>query len=336
MQEPSTAVHSAGSRPLAVVTGANGFVGRALCPALAERGWNVRAILRSVSANPVLASVEPVVIPAYEDFSDWPSVFAGADAVIHLAARVHQMREQDKDPLSEYRRVNVALTCKLAQEAAAAGVSRFVFVSSIKVNGEQSPVGRPFTSDDPAQPVDPYAISKCEAEQALLKIGRETGMQVVIVRPVLVYGPGVKANFESMMAWLRRPIPLPFGALINRRSLVALENLVDFLVLVAHHPKAANRVFLISDGKDLSLSELMTILRDKQGGRALLFPVSMALLRRAGLLLGQKAYVERLCSSLQVDISGARQELGWRPVISPEEALSRLACSTGGMRTIEC
>lgn len=319
----------------AVVTGANGFVGRALCPVLADRGWHVRAVLRSPPADLGMSSVEPVVIPEFEGFSDWSSVFTGADVVLHLAARVHQMRESEKDPLFEYRRVNVAMTCKLAQAAAVAGVRRFVFVSSIKVNGEQSPVGQPFTPDDPAHPADPYAISKYEAEQALLKIGSETGLQVVIVRPVLVYGPSVKANFESMMAWLRRPVPLPFGALFNRRSLVALDNLVDFLVLVASHPRATNRIFLISDGKDLSLCELMTILRDKLGGRALILPVSMELLRHAGLLLGQKAYVERLCSSLQVDISSVCRELAWHPVVSPEDALSQLANSVAKVGCVD-
>ena len=319
----------------AVVTGANGFVGRALCPVLANWGWRVRAILRSPSENVRSAAIEPVVIPEFDRSADWLSILAGADAVIHLAARVHQMRESEKDPLAEYRRVNVELTCKLARAAAAAGVRRFVFVSSIKVNGEQSPVGQPFTAEDPAHPSDPYAISKYEAEQALLEIGRETGLQVVIVRPVLVYGPGVKANFESMMAWLRRPVPLPFGALFNRRSLVALDNLVDFLALAASHPAASNRVFLISDGKDLSLKELMTLLRDKLGGRALLLPVSMELLRHAGLLLGQRAYVERLCSSLQVDISSAQRELAWHPVVSPEEALSQLAISSIAAGNVE-
>lgn len=312
---------------MAVVTGANGFVGRALCPVLASRGWQVRAVVRSFPEDLESPAIEPVVIPDFDAVSDWSPVLSGADVVIHLAARVHQMRESDKDPLSEYRRVNVALTCRLALAAAAAGVRRFVFVSSVKVNGEQSPVGQPFTPEDPAHPADPYAISKYEAEQALQKIGRETGLQVVIVRPVLVYGPGVKANFESMMAWLRRPVPLPFGALFNRRSLVALDNLVDFLASVARHPRAADRVFLISDGYDLSLRELMLLLREKLGGRALLLPVSMELLRHAGLLLGQKAYVERLCSSLQVDISSAIQELAWHPVVSPEEALAQLAGS---------
>lgn len=313
---------------VAVVTGANGFVGRALCPVLVERGWHVRVVQRSLPAGEGMASVEPLVVPEFDDFSGWPAIFDGADAVFHLAARVHQMRESAADPLAEYRRVNVTLTCRLARAAAAAGVRRFVFVSSIKVNGEQSPAGQPFTPEAPAHPADPYAISKYEAEQALLAIGRETGLQVVIVRPVLVYGPGVKANFESMMSWLRRPLPLPFGALANRRSLVALANLVDFLALVARHPKAANRVFLISDGKDLSLSELMTLLRDRLGGRAVLFPVPMRLLRHAGMLLGRKAYVERLCSSLQVDVSSACHELGWHPVVSPEEALSQLASTT--------
>lgn len=328
MQQSSTTGPAGNYGAVAVVTGANGFVGQALCPVLVERGWRVRAVQRALSAGEGMASVEPVVVPEFDDFSGWPAIFDGADAVFHLAARVHQMRESAADPLAEYRRVNVTLTCRLARAAAAAGVRRFVFVSTIKVNGEQSPVGQPFTPEDPAHPSDPYAISKYEAEQALFRIGRETGLQVVIVRPVLVYGPGVKANFESMMTWLRRPLPLPFGALSNRRSLVALANLVDFLVLVARHPKAANRVFLISDGRDLSLSELMTLLRDRLGGRAVLFPIPMRLLRHVGVLLGRKAYVERLCSSLQVDVSSVCRELGWHPVVSPEEALSQLASST--------
>ena len=200
--------------------------------------------------------VEVALIDGLSVAQSWTPALQGIDAVIHCAARVHVMDERAADPLAEFRAVNVEATRHLAQQAAAAGVRRFVFVSSIKVNGEETTPGRPFTADAEPQPQDPYGQSKLEAERALFEIARQTGLEVVVVRPPLVYGPGVKANFASLMRALQRRLPLPFGSIDNRRSLVARDNLVDLLVLCTRHPAAAGQVFLVSDGEDLSTAQL--------------------------------------------------------------------------------
>src|SRR5450759_3115088 len=218
---------------------------------LAQRGYTVRAAVRELSRGTGLPG-EVVQISDIGADADWSSALTGIDAVVHLAARVHVMRDNALQPLTAFRSVNVLATERLARAAAAQGVKRFVYVSSIKVNGEGTQPGQPYTPDDVPAPIDPYGISKHEAEQALRQLAKETGLEVVIIRPVLVYGPGVKANFLSMMRWQHRGIPLPLGAINNQRSLVALDNLVDLIVTCLHHPKAANQTFLVSDGQDLS------------------------------------------------------------------------------------
>lgn len=283
------------------VTGASGFVGSALCAELAARGVAVSKVTRGA------------LIAAGE----------GVDVVIHLAALVHVMGEVASDALPLYRAANTVATLDLARQAAAAGVRRFVFVSTIKVNGEgRSEAYR--ESDTPA-PTDPYAISKWEAEQGLREIAAQTGMEVVIVRPPLVYGQGVRANFLSMMRWLERGVPLPLGSIDNRRSLVALDNLVDFLIVCATHPCAANEIFLVSDGEDLSTSELMRRMATTLGRPARLLPVPGALLTAAACLLGKRDVARRLCGSLCVDIAKARSLLGWMPLLDVDEALYRTA-----------
>ena len=257
--------------------------------------------------------------------TDWGLALQGVDAVVHCAARVHVMQDDATDPLHAYCEVNVNGTLKLASQAAQAGVRRFVFVSSIKVNGEFTEVGKPFTADDVSAPEDPYGISKHEAERLLRQIAAETGMEVVVIRPPLVYGPGVKANFESMMRWMARGVPLPLaGVTENRRSLVALDNLVDLIVTCLHHPAAANQTFLVSDGEDLSTAQLLKRMGAAMGQPARLFYLPPVVLKLGAALLNKPGIYQRLCGSLHLDIAKTRQLLGWTPPVSVDEGL-RLA-----------
>lgn len=308
-----------------LVTGAGGFVGQAVCAELPSRGYRVLAAVRKIQGPPGASGGEFVAVGNLDGSTVWAATLQGVDSVVHLAARVHLMQDTAGDPLAEFRRVNVDLTANLARQAAFAGVRRFVFVSSIKVNGESTPVGQPFTADDLPCPLDPYGVSKLEAEQALMAIAADTGMEVVIIRPVLVYGPGVKANFQAMMRWVLRGIPLPFGALTNRRSLVALDNLVDLIATCLAHPAAANQIFLVSDGEDLSVTGLLQRTAAASGRSARLLPVPMFFLRLTGHVFGKEAVVRRLCDTLQVDISKTRQLLGWHPPVSVDEALRKTA-----------
>jgi nucleoside-diphosphate-sugar epimerase len=231
------------------------------------------------------------------------------------------MREEASESLEEYRKANVDGTMALARQAADAGVRRFVFISSIKVNGEETTPDRPFTADSPAAPRDGYGVSKHEAEQALRALAGESGMEVVIIRPVLVYGPGVKANFRAMLRAVQRGLPLPLGAVQNRRSLVAVDNLVNLVTCCLRHPAAAGQTFLVSDGEDLSTPELLRRAGQAMGRRARLLPVPVPLMETAGRMLGKRDMVRRLCSSLAVDIAKTRQTLSWSPPISVDEAL---------------
>ncbi len=245
---------------------------------------------------------------------------------MHLAARVHVMNDKSPDPLAEFRRVNVEGTVALARQAAIAGVRRFVFLSSVKVNGEFTEAGHLFTADDAPAPEDSYAVSKYEAEQLLRQIAAETGMEVVIIRPPLVYGPGVKANFESMMRCLARGVPLPLAAVTNnRRSLVALDNLVGLIVTCLNHPAAANQAFLVSDGKDLSTAQLLKRMGAAIGQPARLFYLPPTLLKLGASVLNRPGIYQRLCGSLQLDIAKTRQLLGWTPPVSVDEGLRRAA-----------
>jgi nucleoside-diphosphate-sugar epimerase len=307
-----------------LVTGATGFVGRAVVARAVRDAIAVRAAVRQAAAAPI-PGVEQIRVGNLASDTDWSAATAGIETVIHCAARVHMMQEQSDDPLTQYRRVNVEGTLRLARQAAAAGTRRFVFVSSIKVNGEGTPPGSPYTASDSPAPVDAYGVSKREAEDALAELGRTTGMEIVVVRPVLVYGPGVKANFLAMMRWLRKGVPLPFGAIDNRRSLVALDNLVDLLLLCARHEHAANRTFLVSDGEDVSTADLLRRLAAAMETRARLIPVPPALLRAGATMVGRGDLARRLLGSLQVDISPTRRLLGWSPPVSLDEGLRRTA-----------
>ena len=259
------------------------------------------------------------------DRADWRKALAGCQVVVHLAARVHVMTDTAKNPLDEFRQVNVKGTLNLARQAAAAGVRRFVFVSSIKVNGEATEPGHPFTAEDTPAPLDAYGISKMEAEQGLREISAQTGMEVVIIRPPLVYGPGVKANFAAMMRWLARGVPLPLGAIHNQRSLVALDNLVDLIVTCIAHPAAANQTFLVSDGQDVSTTELLRRMGRAMKRPARLMPVPAGLLEWTAALVGKRDVAQRLCGSLQVDIQKTRQLLGWNPPLTLDQGLKKAA-----------
>ncbi len=302
------------------VTGATGFVGRFLCERLMADGYLVRAtLLPTENRTALLTGVEPAVVQSLGSDTDWSTALEGVDTVIHLAARVHIMDDHATDPLTAFRKVNVEGTVRLAVEAARCGVKRLLFVSSIKVNGEETEV--PYTEESPAQPTEPYGISKWEAEIALRQIEAETDLQVVIVRPTLVYGPGVKANFLNMMKIISRGIPLPLASINNKRSLIYVGNLVDALTICAKHPKAAGQTYLVSDGEDLSTPELIRSVAAAMAVPSRLFPMLVALIQLAGIMTGKKTAVQRLTGSLTVDISKIRQELGWAPPFTMEEGL---------------
>jgi UDP-glucose 4-epimerase len=308
-----------------LLTGATGFVGRAVLERLsALANLELVASVRK-PASEFAGGVTNIQVAGLEADTDWHQALETTGTVIHCAARVHVMNDQSSDPLAEFRQVNVAGTLNLARQAAAAGVRRFIFLSSIKVSGEGTAPGAAYKADDVPAPMDPYGISKMEAEQGLRALAAETGMEVVIIRPVLVYGPGVKANFLSMMRWLNKGVPLPFGAIYNKRSLVALDNLVDLIVTCIDHPAAANQTFLVSDGEDLSTSELLRRMGVALGKSARLLPVPSGLLAQGARLLGKEALAQRLCGSLQVDISKTRELLGWTPPVSVDEALGKTA-----------
>ena len=257
--------------------------------------------------------------------TNWSAALEGAFAVLHCAARVHVMADASANPLDEFRRVNVQGTLALARQSAAAGVRRFVFISSIKVNGESTQAGQPFTADDMPAPLDAYGISKMEAEQGLRKLSSQTGMEVVMIRPPLVYGPGVKANFAAMMRGLQRGLPLPLGAIYNQRSLVALDNLVDLIVTCISHPAAANQTFLVSDGEDVSTTELLRRMGQALGKPARLLPVPASWLQLAATVVGKRGVAQRLCGSLQVDIEKTRQLLDWTPPLTLDQGLKKAA-----------
>mgnify|MGYP000420881063 CR=1 FL=1 len=310
-----------------LVTGATGFVGGAVMHELVRLG---APIIAGVRNNGVLASntVKQIKVGDISSITDWLPALSGVDVVIHAAARVHVMNDSSADPLTEFRQVNAAGALNLARQAVDAGIKRFIFISSIKVNGEMTLVGQAFQPDDNYMPVDPYGLSKYEAEQGLLAIAKETGMEVVIVRPPLIYGPGVKANFLSMMKWMNKGVPLPFGAIHNQRSLVALDNLVSFIIHCADYkktPQAANQVFLVSDGDDVSTTELLQKVAKAFGKKALLLPVPVGFMTLAAKLIGKGDVSNRLFGSLQVDSSKARELLGWTPVVTMDEQLKKIA-----------
>lgn len=307
-----------------LVTGANGFVGQALCPLLESCGWTVRKAVRSPQPGCIaVGNIGPD--------TDWRAALEGVTAVIHLAARVHVLHDTVGDPLTLYRTVNRDSTIHLARQAAQAGVKRLVYLSSIKVNGE-STADQPFRPTDPANPQDPYGVSKWEAEQALHRIAAETGLEVVILRPPLVYGPGVKANFLRLLTLVERGIPLPLGAVNNRRSLLYLGNLADAIRCCLEHPAAPGKTYLPSDGAPLSSPALVYAIAASLDKSPRLLPIPPALLKLAGWLTGKSAEVTRLLDSLEIDDPGLRNELGWLPPYTVEQGLAVTAAWYRGRR----
>jgi len=301
-----------------VVTGASGFVGRRLMMMARERGHDVLGLCRQPPADGT------DLVGGYDLGSDsLPVSLSGVDCVVHCAARVHQMNDQASDPLASFRQHNRDATLVLARAAADAGVRRFVFISSIKVNGEQTRPGQPFQADDRPAPEDPYGQSKAEAEEGLRAVAAETGMEVVIIRPPLVYGPGVRANFAALMGLVARGLPLPFGRVDNRRSLVFLDNLVDLVLTCCDHPAAAGQVFLVSDDDDLSLARLVRELAAAMGRPARLLPVPVSVMSLVARLLGRADLVKRLFGSLQVEVGPTRERLGWTPPVTVSDAFRR-------------
>lgn len=309
--------------PTVLITGATGFVGKPLSRRMADEGWGVRATLlpgEDVSSLP--KGCEPVVIEPLGPATPLTHALMGVDTVIHLAARVHVMRETAADPLREFRLVNSEGTANLARQAAEAGVKRFVFMSTIGVNGDNSGASA-YTEHDTPAPHNPYSTSKLEAETALREIASAAAMEVVCVRAPLVYGPGNPGNFLALLRIVARGLPLPFALIRNRRSFLYVENLVEALALCTVHPAAAGKTYLLSDGTDLSTPELIARLAASMGKRERLVPVPAAVLMFAGRVTGKRASVNRLLGSLAVDSSAIRRELGWVPPVTVEAGLQK-------------
>lgn len=306
-----------------LVTGASGFVGSALLCRLAVEGRAAKAAYRRGRGSPP-AGVQAVEVGDLGPDLDWGTALDSVDVVVHTAARVHVMRDTAADPLTEFRRANVAGTLGLARQAAAAGVRRFVFISSVKVNGESTFPGHPFSERDEPAPQDAYGRSKLEAELGLCELRAQTGMEVVIIRAPLVYGPGVRANFQALMRVVAKGLPLPLASVDNRRSLVGLDNLVDFILTCCQHPAAANQTFLVSDGDDMSTPELIRRMAAAVGRPARLFGVPPWLLHAAAVILGRGGVFQRVCGNLQVDISKASTMLGWSAPLTVQTGLLRV------------
>jgi nucleoside-diphosphate-sugar epimerase len=296
------------------ITGATGFLGKPLTKELSEKFCDdaITPILRNSSKE--FNNFDCIVVNDIGPMTDWSDKLDGIDCVIHCAARVHVMNDADEDPLESFREINVRGTLALAKAAVRSSVKRFIFVSSIKVNGESTTCSLPYKASDDAYPQDPYGISKAEAEEGLQLISDETGMEVVIIRPPLVYGPGVKANFEAMLKLVSTGIPLPFGCINqNKRSMVYVENLISLIIECIKNPNAANHTFLVSDDDDLSTKAFVKSLSAGLGKSGLMLPVPNVLFFLAGKVLGKSAVIDRLCGSLQVDISHTKTTLNWHP-----------------------
>jgi UDP-glucose 4-epimerase len=307
-----------------LITGGSGFVGQRLVQALFnQKEHHLRVAIRSPRALHFGSSQVFSSMDLGTD-TNWHDALQGTEVVIHTAARAHIMKDRAESPLHEFRKVNTEGTLNLARQAAQSGVKRFIFISSIKVNGESTLPNQAFSADDRPNPQDPYAQSKFEAEQGLQKLARETGMEVVIIRPPLVYGQGVKGNFQRILSWIQRGLPLPLGAVRNKRSFVAVDNLNSLIMTCIAHPQAANQVFLVSDGDDLSTTELLRKMGKAINKPARLIPIPQQLLHWTSIFCGQKASYERLFGSLQVDISKTKDLLNWEPKLSVDEALNYL------------
>lgn len=316
-----------------LVTGAKGFVGNHLCGVLADKGYAVRAAVRAAASTSnnnsrrvaisCEGAAEVVFVRDLADQDGWVTALSDIDTVVHLAARVHVMRENCSDALDEFRRINRDATERLARQAAVAGVRRFVYLSTVKVNGEQT-FDKPFRETDPPHPEDAYSISKWEAEQALKRVSEESGLEVAVVRPPLVYGPGVKGNFLTLLRLVRTGLPLPFASINNRRSFVSFDNIVDLIATCVEHPGASGEVFLAADGEDLSTPDLIRRIARSMGKRNPLFPFPPSLLRAASHLVRKRPVCDRLCGSLTVDAGKAKNLLGWKPVASVDDSIDQM------------
>ena len=306
-----------------LLTGASGFVGKSVLHRLLAEGHEITTASRRNGAE-VASIVTNFTVDGVHRDADWSAAMSGQQTVVHCAARVHVMTDLSVNPLEAFRAVNFLGTMNVARQAVNAGVRRFIFISSIGVNGAET-FDMPFNSYDVAAPHSPYALSKYEAEVGLLQLAEKTGLEVVIIRPPLVYGPDAPGNFGSLMRWLRRGLPLPLGAIHNKRSLVARDNLVDFIATCVDHPAAVNQIFLVSDGEDLSTTQLLRRMGRALGCPARLLPVPSGLLKLGATLVGRSNVAQSLCGSLQVDISKSRQLLGWAPPLSVDEGLKKAA-----------
>lgn len=297
-----------------LVTGANGFVGSALCETLHARGVNFIATVRQARHK------DQFSVGNLSSTTNWRKALVGCDVVIYLAARVHVMSDKSSNPLAAFRAVNVDATLNLAQQAVLSGVKRFVFVSSVKVNGELT-TDKPFTAFDKPAPIDSYGQSKLDAEIALRELSRTTGLEVVIVRPPLVYGPGVRANFYRLMQLVRLGVPLPLGAIHNRRSMLFLDSLIDLLIVCSQHPGATGEIFMVSDDCDVSITDLLRMLSNAMEKKSLLLPVPAKLIYGIAALMGKSVVADRLLGSLQVDIAHTKTTLKWQPVATVQDSL---------------
>ena len=309
------------------ITGATGFVGEALLTELMPFDDDLIVSVRNRTAE-FPKKVQQIVCTDLSQLNEDNSlidILSDVDIVIHTAARAHVIRDSTSDPLNEYRKINVTATKELARQAAEAGVKRFIFVSSVKVNGESTSHNQMFSETDEPQPVDEYGLSKLEAEQALIDMGKVSSMQVVIIRPPLVYGPGVKANFANIVKLINKGWPLPFGLVHNRRSMIAIDNLIAFIRLCMSHPAAANELFLIADKEDISTTTLLKKIAKAYGVESCLFPIPVTLMSVIAKLFGKKEMADRLFGNLQIDTSKARQLLDWSPVITMDQQLEKMA-----------
>ncbi len=307
-----------------LVTGANGFVGLPLSRYLLTAGHQVVGAVRAYDSLTTINTQIPFkIIGDINEITNFQDCLGGVDCIVHLANRAHVMFDQSTNPLAMYRKVNTEGTLNLARQAAAVGVKRFIFISSIKVNGEFTLSGQALTPNDQFIPIDPYGLSKNEAEQGLKLIAEQAGLEVVVIRPPLIYGPGVKANFLKMIQWVEKGIPLPLGAIKNQRSMLGIDNLINFIELCLIHPKAVGQTFLVSDDHDISTTELLKEIASVMHRPSRLLSIPQCFIEKLLILLGQRYISERLCGSLQLDISLAKTRLSWKPPYTFKDQLSK-------------